>query len=412
MKRLILIILALFTLSQVNAQSRFSEGYVITNENDTIHGLIKKKTSRKAGEKCVFKNPENKERHVYYPGEIRGYAMGKNRMFLSKKAQISNYSEKEEKFLEVLIQGVSSIYFIRTGHGDMYFIEKEGFGLTKLPEPPKYANKDSMDLVFQKKLSMIMEDCPQIQDQIKETELNAGELTELAKDYHDMVCEGGKCTIYKRDIEKVQQLFGLQFGVFQNAMDFQYSVKSDYSLGYELGLAYRLKNVLFNSSRTEIRLGFLLNYSKKYTFKPPEILFGTTFANYNGTEYKIHNNTNYEDYTDRLDVNLNLLEFRIPIEAQYFFPIGKTRLGFGLGLMNRITLSYSDFTINIYESQYHKTIATYLVGFIGSINFIVPVGKNEIELGITTEKVSHIGATNQFLRLLERRQGIRLAFYF
>lgn len=75
MQRLLLTLtLSLFLFShQANAQELgFSEGLVITNENDTLIGQIRERTELKTYKGVIFISEEG-ERKFYYPNELKAY---------------------------------------------------------------------------------------------------------------------------------------------------------------------------------------------------------------------------------------------------------------------------------------------------------------------------------------------------
>ncbi len=71
-KRTVLISIILFSIISVNAQ--FYEGYLITNDNDTIKGYLQNLSSSQSCIKVIFKeDPYAKEKQTYEPGTIKRY---------------------------------------------------------------------------------------------------------------------------------------------------------------------------------------------------------------------------------------------------------------------------------------------------------------------------------------------------
>jgi hypothetical protein len=104
----LLILLLLHTVVSINAQgqdSGFLTGYIISNSNDTIHGLVKyiNQVPYRVLIDIKFKENEKSKTKVYPPGTIIGYrAEGKT--FHSLKLPGGN------QFMELVIDGHVRLY--------------------------------------------------------------------------------------------------------------------------------------------------------------------------------------------------------------------------------------------------------------------------------------------------------------
>ena len=66
--KIISIAIALFVSLVTNAQVNPKEGFIITNEKDTIYGMIEYRTNHINAQQCVFKANDASEYVKYTPG--------------------------------------------------------------------------------------------------------------------------------------------------------------------------------------------------------------------------------------------------------------------------------------------------------------------------------------------------------
>ncbi len=123
-KRQLLLLLLIFLFINSNAQKDFYPGYILTLDEDTIHGQIMDRGDKYMGEICHFKNTDN-EIIKYLPTKIKGYRIN-NKYFLTKKAF------DKDAFMEVLFEGDISLYYLRIGSEEHFFIDNADLGLKYL----------------------------------------------------------------------------------------------------------------------------------------------------------------------------------------------------------------------------------------------------------------------------------------
>ena len=74
MKNLLSLVLLFFVIYQNTfAQRDFREGYIVTNEGDSISGWINYKERQKSNEFCAFKKNKTDIVKNYTPDQIKGY---------------------------------------------------------------------------------------------------------------------------------------------------------------------------------------------------------------------------------------------------------------------------------------------------------------------------------------------------
>ena len=106
------------------AQLNPKQGYVITNQNDTIYGTIDYLSDTKCANECRFKPDGEAAYKVYKPGDISAYRFADNGVFYITKTFAVEGQEKTF-FAEYLLQGGVSLFQHREGGCVYYFFIDE-----------------------------------------------------------------------------------------------------------------------------------------------------------------------------------------------------------------------------------------------------------------------------------------------
>ncbi len=198
MKLVRLIMFGLFlSTGFLNAQNDFRPGYIIKTTGDTLYGEIDYRGDLLMSSICKFKSIDNAI-NKYSPNDIIAFR------FIDSKLYISKNVKSRRIFLEYLIKGNISIYYMRDKNGDHYFMDKEGENLIEIPYKEEIISVDNKQVLYESKqhigiLKLYMQDDPNIQSKIYSIKKpDHQSLIKLVKDYHNDVCEGEKCIIYER----------------------------------------------------------------------------------------------------------------------------------------------------------------------------------------------------------------------
>ena len=200
----------------LRAQTDFKPGYIIKNTGDTIFGEIDYRGDILMGTICKFKNSDNSIVE-YSPSDILGYR------FIDSKYYVSKEVDSKKVFLEYLIKGKISIYYIRDKNGEHYYLDKEDVNLTEIPyeEGIKYKNDKQYYYSSTKHFGVLnyyMQDAPGIKKKIQKIRTPQNHnLIKLAEDYNDIVCDGEKCIIY----EKKQPLLKINPEIIGGVINFK-----------------------------------------------------------------------------------------------------------------------------------------------------------------------------------------------
>lgn len=218
----------IFTAAVINGQADFRPGYIIRSSGDTLKGEIDYRGDRLMGEICSFRTSGDEE-IKYAPDDILAYRYNDGKYFISK--EISG----KKVFLEFLIKGKISVYFLRDRNGDHYFIEKEGLGLAELPykDLVMYENNTSYEFATKKHIGLLnyyMQDAPDFQSRIASIgKPGQQNLVRLAAEYHNLVCKDEECVVFAKrsplmsvDIEIVAGIISYRNGIEMDAFDSYY----------------------------------------------------------------------------------------------------------------------------------------------------------------------------------------------
>ena len=95
--------LLFISVSAIAQNSSFMDGYIVTNDNDTIRGEIALRTDRVNGNECHFRRSPGEAAKVYYPGSIVAYRFTPGKYYVSRMVTIEE--APRNVFLEYLIEG-------------------------------------------------------------------------------------------------------------------------------------------------------------------------------------------------------------------------------------------------------------------------------------------------------------------
>jgi hypothetical protein len=212
-KHLLLFCLLIFGSQYIYAQSNYKQGYVITNEGDTVIGWIDYRTDRMNSQACRFKKDiMNKTAETYVPGQIAGYRfLEEGKFYVTRTIEINGLPQTV--FLEYLLQGIMNLYFLsdETTNLNYYIFEDKKDGkmtyVTKHPnqmiqgDDGSYYNKK--DMRYRNELAYTFRDYDLIKKETGKLNFVHNSMIGLAKDYHNQVCTTGEeCIEFETKLDK------------------------------------------------------------------------------------------------------------------------------------------------------------------------------------------------------------------
>ncbi|MGG7660828.1 hypothetical protein [Dyadobacter sp. BHUBP1] len=179
-----LVIIQLITLSQAFAQGKFVDGYIITNEKDTIWGLVRDESWATSPERIAFKNL-NGEVSTCAAERIAGFGLvAAKEIYKSRKIGILNISLMQSYMLapsleardsttvflqEVVSGGVATLFeFLDQTQHSRFFIEKQ-HQLKELFYYPFYKSVNDRNYLvvydeYKKQLAMLCADAERFRE--------------------------------------------------------------------------------------------------------------------------------------------------------------------------------------------------------------------------------------------------------
>lgn len=150
MKFYLFLILSLVAISEIVAQSSFEPAYIITKENDTIHGYILEKTDAELARKIQFKADKNSAIKTYRSYELSGFGFDHGRDFQQIPAQVSA-EDTVFVFGKKLVEGKLDLFVRRHRHQtrpDIFLFSNSTNQIVPLTtaRERKYKEKDSVTL--------------------------------------------------------------------------------------------------------------------------------------------------------------------------------------------------------------------------------------------------------------------------
>ncbi|NDW11315.1 hypothetical protein D0T50_00230 [Bacteroides sp. 214] len=222
MKTLTRYIFMLFALLPIASygQINLRPGYIITNDNDTLHGSIDFRTPERNASQCVFRDESTGKTTTYYPGNIYGYRFTDDgKFYVTRTLTIGGV--EGVYFLEYIIQGIISMYYLPT-HGDCYFFEEADGRLVEVSKEDKIVTLKNgksgvqRDTRYVGLLTYLFRDSEEVKKKVEGIGFNQKELVEITKEYHNNVCKTGEeCIVFetKNDNKYYQFTFTLLAGV-------------------------------------------------------------------------------------------------------------------------------------------------------------------------------------------------------
>lgn len=397
----------------LRAQEDYRSGFLITNKFDTIRGLIDYNSNKNYSIKFKLNNSDNITE--YKPFEIYGFRFINDKYYIStvvtiqksyirkeqitynindpmapryiEKAWYDDYGHKNDSvFLEFLIDGKIKIFYYKDVTGlDHYFAKKDNDSLLDLTQDVIniYENgvlfSNAKSESYKGKLLSIMQDCPQLQNEINRTKLDHKSLIKLSKEYHNYVCKDNNCIVYERAVKPIQYKAIIDIGTgYSETSKFDFHdgtspnfIDKNYLL---FGLSLHINNYLPNLEKTSFILGFDLfknSYLHKFTTKSFNFNGGDTVVNL------IYNSSNicfYEKIIQKISTKpqgfylsaglSELYSFNELVKNQYETPLDKFSID-NSGNHLQVGLNFAlGYDIPVFNNSNHILVEVQYIQFI------------------------------------------------
>lgn len=215
--------LPIFTIAfticiQALSQSDYRNGFVITQNHDSIPGLVNFRDGGKSHTNCDFKTSASATATTYSARDLIAYGFIGDKRFESMN--VKDGDKEETYFLEVVADGKLRLYQMR----DRYWVRKDGAELIELENNTKdqYINGQRVlrdDNKHIATLNMLMADCPKMAGSLRNLRLEKRSLTKAVNDYNK--CVGGSSVVFQDKKPWAELNFGVGGGVNFSSLEFK-----------------------------------------------------------------------------------------------------------------------------------------------------------------------------------------------
>lgn len=216
-----LLLAATTAMAKVNPQ----KGYIITNHNDTIHGVIDYRGDSKNAYICMFRADEEQAFKKYIPQEIKGYRLADGGIYYITRTFPVN-GEDKTFFAEFLLEGAISLFHhTEEGIDYFYFVDEEGkVSVVKdtheNDDRSKYRTLVEINRIKREGMNegvQLFSKSPKTVDKLWESNCEPSRLMKLTKEYVEEFCpSSGECIEYWYNEKKsalVKTRFRIEAGI-------------------------------------------------------------------------------------------------------------------------------------------------------------------------------------------------------
>jgi hypothetical protein len=256
-KHLFIFIFLCTTCFTITAQkNNYKNGYIITNERDTLFGWIDLRIDEINNKECRFTRDINQKEQVYHPDEIAGYRFSDEGKYYVSRDIVLN-SIRKKVFLEYLVQGIMDLYYYSDGKQDYFFFENQEGEMdvvTRKPDRIKSA-KIIPDNKYKGLVAYIFSDYQPIVNEAEKIQFNQQSFINIAKKYHEAVCTTGEdCIVFENQHPDAVPL-KFTLSAYTGANIFTYAFQYDYVYQVKatdaspmMGFGVNLKNPRWSQS--------------------------------------------------------------------------------------------------------------------------------------------------------------------
>lgn len=314
MQKSLLFLLILNFSFLVQAQDNYKEAYIITLENDTIHGFANFRSAPLNLSECQFKSIlESESVMTYYPSDISGYMfVNEDKFYISQKINIADI--EHVVFLEYLVKGESaSLFYYEQMGTEMFFIKDiyGDFNLIKKKED-KIINESRIlkDVSFRKEIYGILGYNAEMLPILNSTKFTRKSMSNAIQKYNEMTCgsDAEACIVYQsKNREYLKFNYALYAGTrfTRGNIDKSQVNSSSSPIGYEIGA-----QLILSHPRTSNSFSFIVDISLSQL------------------KYELHQ----VNYITNANYKLSAMALDAAIGAKYVYPKGRLRPGAGIGL--------------------------------------------------------------------------------
>ena len=223
MKNLLLLSIMFCISTILYAQDNYKQGYIITNQNDTVIGWINLRTNKNNQKQCEFKPDLKLATKIYLPGDIAGYRfIDEGKYYVSRDIQLNGNSRKV--FLEFLVKGIMNLYYYEDAI-DYYFFENQDGKMEIISQQPERIEDTRVvkDNKYVGQIRYLFKDYQPIAQKADKLKFDQKSMMSVVEEYHNEVCTTGEsCIVFQNEhpddkglISKISVYTGFQISNYK-----------------------------------------------------------------------------------------------------------------------------------------------------------------------------------------------------
>lgn len=311
-------------------QNRSYPWYVITYQDDTLHGYIDLRSNYLNSQSCKFFEQRDQNSVIYSPDDIKAYKLDNGKYYISGVINIDELSKKV--FLEYLVDGIVDLYYLKDFQSHYYFIQNDT-SLVRLSNDERHYKDEATGkdyLVasnqYKKVLKYLLSDSESTTQKLTNIRFDYKSLINIAVDYHNDVCTEYECINYSR-LSKSNIVTEINAGMVNSWM------------GLKTSPDYATANFSF--------IGCNVRITSPRIFEQWNLLLGLKY--YRNKFYDHFRNELYTGSLKTYEIFSKYDIITIPLAFEYTFP-AKTIKPFLSGGFNNIFILDADHYVNIVTS--------------------------------------------------------------
>ncbi|MEQ9009453.1 MAG: hypothetical protein RLP12_16335, partial [Ekhidna sp.] len=164
--------LAIFLIATLSFSQDFNAGFIVTQQYDTIEGLVKRQSDRASEKICVFKKTNNDIEVIYNPDQVYSYGYSGGRVYISNQLGIE-INRLESSFVRIVVDGDVPLYYF----GGQYAYRAPSKRLYLLLKEDNFYKANIS--------AVLVNDCYDLTNKIENLELSDKSLANFFLSYHD-----------------------------------------------------------------------------------------------------------------------------------------------------------------------------------------------------------------------------------
>jgi hypothetical protein len=287
----VLFLFSILISSRIFGQSGFQDGYIVTDQNDSIFGKINAYPNRQNIKYCILRKDD--ESIKYYPGMMNRFG------FIDGACYVSNVLR--DTIVQVLVQGKLSLYKSQTS----LYIQKEGNEIQRLASfTNRVIHNGEMyyveDIKWKGTIAYLTSDCSVDKNELNNLRLMDNVLTEFVVKYNK--CTKSDYIEYSGQKQWTKVAFGITVGGAQSIMQVETQT-----------VEYYYTNNTLSSFDPSIGIIFTITYPRV-----TEKLFNEVELSYSKTRYYSSKLFKYPSSVDEnYETFLDFTVLSIPVSFNY-----------------------------------------------------------------------------------------------